>query len=181
MIGEGIYLRCEACNKTYELTTLGRMRALEGDTEFSHIPDWFAWQRKEIRREIEAGQYSMDLPVDIYMLVDYKKLYCIGEGQLVHTPEGFRLTGCRGELEYQQKPLTAYTLNADFFWYEIGDVISIGDRKQLFYCFPRQNRDVVTKARLATEELYKLFRKRRSSAKANGTADESAVPESNPV
>ena len=107
----------------------------------------------------------MDLPVDIHMLVDYKALYRVGEGRLLHTEEGFRLTGCDGAVDYFQKPLASYTLNADFYWYEIGDVISIGNRDKLFYCFPQQSRDVVTKARLATEELYKLARGRKSSVK----------------
>jgi len=176
MKGEGIYLRCQACGKTYELTTLGRLRALEGETEFSHIPDWFAWQRQEVRREIEAGSYRLELPVDIHMLVDYKTLYRVGEGNLLHTEEGFRLTGCDGTLDYRQKPLSSYTLNADFYWYELGDVIGLGDRDKLFYCFPRQTGDVVTKTRLAAEELYKLILARRSSAKTKRTADAAAAP-----
>ena len=48
-----------------------------------------------------------------------------------------------------------YTLNSDFFWYGIGDVIGIGGKERLYYCFP-QEKDVVSKARLAAEELYKL-------------------------
>ncbi|MBQ1602899.1 MAG: hypothetical protein II079_03415, partial [Oscillospiraceae bacterium] len=55
----------------------------------------------------------------------------------------------------------AYSLYADYYWYELGDIICIGDREKLFYCFPKQ-KDVVAKARLATEELYRLRKARRS-------------------
>jgi hypothetical protein len=35
-------------------------------------------------------------------------------------------------------------------------VISIGNRSALYYCFPKTEGDVVAKARLAAEELYKI-------------------------
>lgn len=53
--------------------------------------------------------------------------------------------------------LASYGLYADYFWYEIGDMISIGDAKYQYYCFPKdQKNSSVAKARLATEELYKI-------------------------
>ena len=83
----------------------------------------------------------------------------MGNGRLLHTPEGFTLTGCDGELEFHQKALTTYSVNADFNWYEQGDVVSIGDHNGLYFCFPPK--DVpVSKIRLATEELYKLHHDR---------------------
>ena len=154
--GKGIHLTCNACGKRYELDEYGYMKALSGETEFSHIPDWFAWEREEVKREIERGEYSLGVPVDIYALVNTDRLYKIGDGRLIHTPEGFELTGCDGELEYKQKTLSSYSLNADYYWYGIGDMISIGDRNILYYCFPKDGRDVVAKTRLAAEELYKI-------------------------
>ncbi|MBO5109119.1 MAG: 1-acyl-sn-glycerol-3-phosphate acyltransferase [Clostridia bacterium] len=156
MVGKGVTLTCSACGKEYLLTEDGFMRATEGETEYPHIPDWYRAQREAVREEILAGTYRMDLPVDIYMLVDTKCLYRVGEGNLCHNEEGFHLTGCDGKLDYVQSPIASYTLNSDYYWYEIGDVISIGNRDALYYCFPRVEGDVVAKARLATEELYKM-------------------------
>ena len=102
--------------------------------------------------------------VDIAMLVDYKALYMVGQGRLTHDKTGFRLTGCDGKLDYAQPPLASYSLNADYLWYEIGDVICVGDRNTLYYCFPK-GADVVAKTRLAAEELYKM-KKARKGAKA---------------
>lgn len=158
--GKGITLTCHGCGKVYELTETGFMKAAEGDTEFVHIPDWVDWQRQQVRQELESGTYRMELPVDIGMMVNHKALYMVGQGQLVHDAEGFHLTGCEGKLDYTQGPLASHSLNADFFWYEIGDVICIGDRDAQYYCFPKDAGDVVTKARLATEELYKLKKRR---------------------
>ncbi|MBQ8612316.1 MAG: 1-acyl-sn-glycerol-3-phosphate acyltransferase [Oscillospiraceae bacterium] len=153
--GKGILLRCKHCGKEYELTTLGRMRALEGETEFPHIPDWFNWQRSCVAEEIRRGEYRMELDVTIGILADTKALYMVGKGRLLHNENGFTLTSCDGKLHYTQPSTACHTLNSDFYWYEIGDVIGIGNKERLYYCFPEQ-RNVVTKARLAAEELYKL-------------------------
>ena len=99
------------------------------------------------------------MPVKIGLMIDYKGLYMVGDGRLTHSAEGFVLDGCGGDLHYEQKPRTTYTLNSDFFWYEIGDVIGIGNRDCLYYCFPEAVDGKITpvaKARLATEEIYKM-------------------------
>lgn len=158
MEGRGITLTCHHCGKVYELTPLGELKATEGETEFSHIPDWFAWQRDNVRQQLLNDTYRLDLDVNIGMLVDYKHLYMVGEGRLTHDRNGFVLDGCGGKLHYEQKPLKSYSLNADYYWYEIGDIISIGDKEALFYCFPKNGEDVVAKSRLAAEELYKLYK-----------------------
>ena len=113
----------------------------------------------------------MDVPVKIAILKDTKALYFVGSGRLTHTEAvGFHLTGCEGELDYIQKPISTYTLNADYNWYEIGDVIGIGDAKCLYYCFPQCEGDVVAKARLATEEIYKRL-KASSMEEKNGDTE----------
>ena len=97
------------------------------------------------------------------MLVDHKALYMVGSGRLTHSADGFRLTGCNGKLEYSQGPVACHSLNADYYWYEIGDVICIGNQDALYYCFPK-GADVVTKTRLATEELYKMKKQKKVAA-----------------
>lgn len=159
MEGKGIRLSCKACEKTWQLTELGELEAVEGDPIFTHIPDWYAWERSCVRSELEAGEYRLDEQVRIMMMVDHKGIYEVGEGRLTHGPEGFVLDGCEGALHYEQKPLSSYTLNADLFWYEMGDVIGIGNKDTMYYCLPVREGDTacsVAKARLATEELYKI-------------------------
>ena len=95
-------------------------------------------------------------PLIFTFLQTQKKLYNIGEGRLVHSFEGFHLTGCDGKLDYMQKTLSSYSVNSDYYWYEIGDMISIGGGKMLYYCFPKVTGDFVAKTRLAAEELYKI-------------------------
>ena len=163
MVGKDILLTCHSCGKQWELTPLGEMKALEGQTEFSHIPDWYRWEREQVRKEILEGTYRLDVDVDIGMLVDTKHLYMVGEGNLTHDMEnGFVLTGCDGKLNYTQPPQASYSVNADYYWYEIGDIISIGTSEELYYCFPRNAGDFVAKTRLAAEEMYKLYKEKKT-------------------
>lgn len=161
MCGRGETITCSACGKVYRMNEYGEMQALDGDTEFSHIPDWYAWERQEVKREIENGTYRLDTAVDIGMFVDSKAIYMVGEGRLVHSEEGFGIIGCEDKLNYSQKPLAGYSLYADYYWYEIGDVICIGNKDTLYYCFPKDKSVSVAKARLATEELYKYTKAKK--------------------
>jgi hypothetical protein len=153
--GVGTTFVCHNCGALYDMDEFGRLSSRADNTIFSHIPDWYLWEREEIKREIEEGTYSLDTDVKIGMIVDYKALYMVGDGHLHHGINGFVLDGCDGALHYEQGPRKCYSCYSDYFWYEIGDVICIGDKDVLYYCFP-EKKDVVAKTRLATEELFKL-------------------------
>ena len=101
--------------------------------------------------------------VQITMKEKIKAIYKVGEGHLVHDNNGFRLTGCDGAIDYTQAPELSYSLYSDYYWYEIGDVICIGNKEALYYCFPSGG-DVVAKTRIAAEELYKLKKRRKVTA-----------------
>ena len=160
-VGKGVMLTCKNCGAEYTLDEYGYLTA--DKPAFTHIPDWYAWQRQMVREELEKGTYKLETDVDIAMLVDTKALYMVGEGKLIHDENGFRLTGCDGKLDYSQGPLSCYGLYSDYYWYEIGDVICIGNKDALYYCFPKDNTPVA-KTRLATEELYKLKKRKKAPA-----------------
>ena len=155
MVGKGVTITCKKCQKTYELTEDGSIKAINGITEFDHVPNWYAWQRDCVREEILAKKYGFSTEVDVYALTGNKALYRLGEGVLTHGENGFNLNALGGEIDFNQPPLYSHSLNADYFWYEIGDVICIGNNEISYYCFPKEKFSVA-KTRLATEELYKL-------------------------
>lgn len=155
MEGKGVYLTCGACGKQHELMDNGQLRALDGNTRFAHIPDWFDWQREQVRGEIERGGFTFDSEVDIGVLVDHKSLYKVGEGRFRFEDGKYVLTGCDGALHYEQNITSSHSLNVDYFWYELGDMISIGDKNALYICFPKDGA-VVTRARIAAEEIFRM-------------------------
>ena len=160
MDGRGIHLTCHECGKKYELTPIGDLKALEGETEYSTVPSWNDWQRQQVRESILNGNYKLDVDVDITLMVDHKALYNVGSGHLTHDLTGFHLTGCDGRLDYHQKPQHCYGLYADYYWYEVADMICVGNNDVMYYCFPKGG-DVVAKTRMATEEMYKLYKSRQ--------------------
>ena len=160
MEGKGIKLTCHSCGKRWEMNEYGQLAAIGAETEYSHIPDWYTWQRECVRKELEDGTYLLDTEVDIAIQVNLDGVCNIGKGRLIHNLDGFRLTGADGKLDYKQSPVFTHTLYSDYYWYEIGDVIGIGDNEFSYFCFPKGNVSV-TKARLATEELYKMKKSKR--------------------
>ncbi len=155
MKGSGTHLTCTACGKDYELTETGVLACVNGEGAFDHVPDWVDYQRECVKKELADGTYGFELPVSVYTICDHKALYRVGKGTLSHNRKGFTLVSDDGSFTYKQDPYSSYSLNVDFFFYEIGDMISVGTKDRLFYCFP----DVpfpVHKARLAAEELYLL-------------------------
>lgn len=172
MSGKGTVISCGHCGAAWTLSEEGKlcrngvaateqtpMAEAGEDSSFVYATDWYAWERECVRRELEAGEYELNTAVDIYVLTDLKSIYKVGEGNLVHSNQGFHLTGCEGELDVQISPRTSYSLYADFYWYEIGDMISIGDHRAQYYCFPKGGNIHVAKARLAAEELFALTKK----------------------
>ncbi|MBP5237719.1 MAG: 1-acyl-sn-glycerol-3-phosphate acyltransferase [Clostridia bacterium] len=160
-LGKGTSLECRSCGKKWQMDEYGELRAEKGDTEFSHIPAWYAWERDEVKKELESGTYLLDIPVKIGYMTDYKAIYMIGNGRLRHNADGFLLKNDAGDLVYRRSPTESHSLYADYYWYELGDMICVGKKGRQFYCFPLDQSVPVAKARLAAEELYKLKKERR--------------------
>ena len=163
MHSKGSMISCSSCKTTWELSEEGELICSKKDAvfpaggyDFSYVSDWYRWERAVVRKEISEGKYYLDIPVDIVAVKDTKSTYSIGPGRLIHSTNGFSLTGDGTELAYEQSSKHSYSLYADYFWYELGDMISIGTLKEQYYCFPKDKSINVAKVRLATEELYKL-------------------------
>lgn len=155
MKGQGERITCTACGATYHLLEDGSLERENGPSAFTHIPHWVDYQRDCVKKELDEGTYGFSVPVDVKVICDHKAMYSVGKGRLTHDRSGFTLTSDDGTFTYHQDPYSSYSLNVDFFFYEIGDMISIGTKDRLFYCFPTEPFPVF-KARLATEEMYLL-------------------------
>lgn len=165
MEGKGIHLTCHECGKKWELTELGYLKALDGEDIFDHIPDWYRWERECIRKEILDGTYGFDVPCDIYMIVNTKDVYRVGEGRVSHNKEGLHLVGCEGKIDYSQSSKSMYTCEAAFHWYTLGDVIGMGNNRALYFAMPKEDVHVVGKVRLASEEIFKILEEEKTAKK----------------
>ena len=158
-VGKGIHLTCESCGKQWELTELGEMKAVTGETEFSHIPDWYEWERECVRQEILDGTYKYEDTVHVHSLPGIEFID-LGEGRVTHDLEnGFVVEGHYNGNDYriQRQTKTLYTLHNEFLYKKLGktDCFDVSVKDESLYCIPSQ-KDVVTKLMLATEEMYKI-------------------------
>ncbi|MCL2882261.1 MAG: 1-acyl-sn-glycerol-3-phosphate acyltransferase [Coriobacteriia bacterium] len=160
MSAHGHLLHCEHCDKTWEMTELGELRAQSGETEFTHIPDWYEWQRANVRREVEKGDYAFESEVRIESLPNSKGFVVFEEpGHLTHNAEGFTLSGiCQGEPFTQSWPvLSLYSCHIEYDYKKRGDCIDLNTNNDTFYLFPQSDTPFsITKIALATEELHRF-------------------------
>ena len=159
MASEGATLFCRACGKRWHYTEQGELRAESGETAFSHIPDWYEWERANVRAEIEAGTYdSGDLPVTVRSLPNAKRFILLGEGTLRHDMQGFHVSGKDrdGDPFAMEKSVPSmYSCHIEYEYLgKFGDCVDLNTLTDTWYIYPHDCAFAVTKMALATEELY---------------------------
>ncbi len=170
MASEGVEIFCRDCGKRWTLNEDGTLSANEGDTEFSHVPDWFAWEREQVRAEIERGDYHFEDEVDVHSLPRCWKFEPLGKATLTHDPEnGFVLEGHYRGQDYriQREPLQINSLHVEYDFPHIKpfDCVDISTEDDSFYCFPTKQ-NVVTKLAFATEIIYQRKEKEAKQKRA---------------
>ena len=164
MSSKGDILRCDACNKEWRYSELGELSAVEGETEFSHIPDWYEWERDEVRKEVEAGTYYFESEVHTDILPK-DKFIPIGKGKLIHNLEGFKLTGEFEGKSYELKinSNSIYGVHIEYEYLgKYGDCVDLNTLDNTYYVYPEREDFSVTKISLAVEEIYKNIFKNKN-------------------
>jgi len=155
---KGTQLFCTSCGKSWNLNEDGTLSALSGETEFSHIPDWFEWERAQVKEQIENGTYHYEDECEVFSLPRVLRYIPLGKAKIIHDIEnGFILEGIyRGEKYYiNRKPHQTNSLHVE---YDFGplkkkDYVDISTENDSFYC-DLSKKNQITKLAFATEELY---------------------------
>lgn len=163
MDSKGDEIFCRHCGKRWKMTELGELQAAEGETEFSHIPDWYEWERAQVRAEVEAGTYdSGELPVTIHSLPD-AKYYTFENGTFRHDMNGFAASVKHpdGTVEEIRRTVPEmYSVHVEYeFLGKWGDCVELSTLEDSWICHPEAKKYSVTKIALATEELYFAWRR----------------------
>ncbi len=159
MASSGDTLYCEVCGKSWRLNEDGTLSATEGETEFFHVPDWFEWEREQVKKEIEDGTYSFSDEVEVYSMPRCWKFETLGKATLTHDIEhGFCLQGHYNGADYhiERTPIQTNSLHIeyDYCYLQPKDCVDISTENDSFYCYPQTKENVVTKLAFATEILY---------------------------
>ena len=156
---EGDRLFCPDCGKSWKYTELGELKAEDGEDIFTHIPDWYEWERSNVRLEVENGTYSSGvLPVNVDSLPNAKGYIRLGSGTMIHDMNGFKVE-CRnedGEIYTMEKSVPSlYSCHIEYNYLgKYGDCVDLNTLEDTWYIYPYDAEFSVTKMALATEELY---------------------------
>ena len=179
MNSEGAEIYCEECGKRWTLNEDGTLSANEGETEFTHVPDWFNWEKEQVRAQIEAGEYSFEDDVEIYSQPGCYSFPYLGKGTLTHNDkDGFVVRGnYRGEdFCIHRTPIQTNGLHVEYDFGKIKphkDCVDVSTENDSFYCYPTK-KNVITKLAFATEIIYErceknTVKKRRLQSKENAS------------
>ncbi len=181
MTSFGSTLKCESCQKEWELDVTGELKAKHGNTEFSHIPSWFEWEREQVKSQIEKGEYSFEDIVDVYSLPNTSKFIPLGKATLKHQPKsGFSIEGhYNGEDFKISRPVAGmYGVHIEFDYCYIRPepCIQISISNDTFVCYPTK-KNVVMKLLFATEELHKAEIAERAAKRAQRKSERESKSE----
>ena len=132
------------------------------------MPDWFLWQREQVKKQIEDGTYAFQDEVEVYSLPRTWRFETLGKATLSHDEEnGFVLEGHYRGQDYriQREPIQNNSLHVeyDYCYIKPHDCLDISTIDDSFYCYPAKQ-NVVTKLAFATEILYERSLQKKKSA-----------------
>lgn len=160
MSTKGSVITCGHCCHEWEMDIYGELHSLTGETKFPHIPDWFEWERECVKKEIDEGGYSLDVPCKIKSLPNAKGFINVGDGQIRHDEKGFHLAsewhGTKWVLDIPTSAL--YSVHIEYnYKVEHRDCIDLSTLQDTFFVYPKGTDFSVTKVAIATEELFKHY------------------------
>ena len=154
---QGIHLWCEECGAKWEMDTLSRLKGVNTDAGFSHIPDWYRWEREEVKKEVIAGTYRFE---DDVRVEDYYSTRVgfvnAGNAHVVHDENGFTFEGeVDGKPFKLNKPVSSmYSVHVEYDFLNRGDAFDIATDETSYFMFLKTAKNYLTKMHFAQEELY---------------------------
>ncbi len=170
MNSEGTEIFCEKCGKRWHQNEDGTLTAKSGETEFVNVPDWFLWEREQVKEQIERGEYCFEDEVDVYSMPGCWRFEPLGKGRVSHDLEnGFVLEGEYNSKTYRinRTPLKINSLHVEYDFQHIKplDCFDISTENDSFYCYPMTKKNVLTKLAFATEIIFEKHMERKRPVK----------------
>jgi len=170
MASENADVFCKQCGARWHMTEYGKMEALtqkhqaekyivnELNVDFSHIPNWYEWERNQVIQEIEEDKYFLNIKVQIDSLPNAVNFIDLGEGLLKHDKSGFTLTfkeyGNNEAITLCFLPITMTSVHTEYNYREKGQCITLSTVDNTYFLFPMGEGFNATKIQFATEYLY---------------------------
>ncbi len=158
MNSQGNKLFCTNCGHEWILNERGFLQATNGETYFNHVPDWYRWERENVRQQVYNGEYSISTKARVeYLASSKQKFVKIGTVDFTHNEQGFTLKGTldNGEDFYFNRTVPSmYSCHVEYDFKGRGDAIDLANSENTYFIFPDLYNHL-TKIHFATEELFK--------------------------
>ena len=156
---------CEKCGKVWEMDIYGRLHSDGGDI-FSHVPDWYRWERANVREEVRSGGYRFEDDARIE-LIHSSELGWVDQG-VVRLTIGYDGVTIEGNVDgkyvkFNRAPEEAYSAHIEYDFQGRGDCIEFCAPEDTYYVYPlsKENFNCATKMHLAVEELHDFVLEQR--------------------
>lgn len=150
---------CKVSDATDEKAEKFFEESMDNTVGFSHIPNWYEWQRDRVIEQIERNEYDLDCKVKIEALPNAVNFVDCGEGWLRHKEEGFYLTF----QEYGEDTVktmffaskSMFSIHTEYNYREKkGPCVTLSVADNTYFLFPLEEGFNPTKIQFATEYLY---------------------------
>lgn len=178
MQSEGSRIFCKNCSANWEMTEYGKLKPLNSRTapsemeriDFTHIPNWYEWERGQVQKEIDNGRYCLEISVHIESLPNAVNFIDLGNGRLLHNEKGFFLTFTDyGEIEEKTLPFPAasmLSIHTEYDYRGKGQCVTLSTLDNTYFIYPNEPGFNSTKIQFAVEYLHKLHTSSMKNQKA---------------
>ncbi len=167
MTSEGTKLWCTSCNAPWHMTEYGQLVSETEPKKSIHIPDWYVWEREQLKKELLTGSYrGINIPVTVEALPNEKGFVPLGNGRLIHTRSGYTLHLDSPDSEAVKKSPDSFPLvipnrtlestQTEYDYRGKGKAIVLSTQNCCYYVYSDAPEFLVTKLEFAVEEINKL-------------------------
>ena len=152
---------CNQCGHSWVLKETGELECTSGETKFLTIPEWYEWQRNEVRKEIENQTYQFSFSSQVYSMPHPKRFIDLGTIDFLQDMNGIKAAGFYNGTPFclERKAIDNYSIHVEYkFPYLKGkDIVSVSTKDDTLFFVPKET-NKIQKLSLATEELYKYYK-----------------------
>lgn len=157
MQSEGEKLFCTHCGKIWRMDEYGTL-VEEKSGEQIYIPAWYEWERDFVNRQIEEGNYLLDMDVKVEALPNAKNFIDCGTGHIHQDEQGFVLTffdyNEKKEQTLTVKASTLFSIHTEYDYRGKGQCITLSTLDNTYFIYPLELGFNATKIQFATEYCY---------------------------
>lgn len=163
MKSDGADIFCAECGGRWYMNEYGQLELKSGaeygnpDINYSHIPNWYEWERAQVERQIDRGEYFFSGDVHIEALPNAKNFIDCGTGELTHGENGYTLefTECGERKSLAFSPAEMLSVHTEYDYRGGGQCITLSTVDNTYFLFPEGEGFNATKIQFATEYLHK--------------------------